>query len=222
MSTWELTMLHCTGGSPAIPTTLSPAGQDFVRRCVVVKPEARASARDLLDHPWLQEDDGGGTAELMKDGIAAAIDLVGTMEMHGTMATSDGEAPGVIPAAPRRPVLVPSAREHKESASPPPTYTSPHRPSSRSSPSRPGSRPGGRPSSRPGSRRATRPASRTSARRGVGAEQSPVPVPAPAPVPVPVPVPRMRRPMHNGDVDGGGGDDSSSDDLDEYAYFDKK
>jgi serine/threonine protein kinase len=38
---------------PAIPPKLSPEGQDFVLRCLQRNPEVRASAKELLEHPWI-------------------------------------------------------------------------------------------------------------------------------------------------------------------------
>jgi tRNA A-37 threonylcarbamoyl transferase component Bud32 len=40
--------------TPTIPTTLSDAGQDFVRRCCVRDASRRATATELLAHPWMQ------------------------------------------------------------------------------------------------------------------------------------------------------------------------
>lgn len=36
------------------PSQLSPAGIDFVRRCLEINPEERPSAEELLEHEWLR------------------------------------------------------------------------------------------------------------------------------------------------------------------------
>lgn len=39
--------------TPSVPEHVSPACRDFLSRCFVRDPAARASAEELLAHPWL-------------------------------------------------------------------------------------------------------------------------------------------------------------------------
>ena len=39
---------------PAIPTTLSEIGQEFVRLCLTRDPDRRPTAAQMLKHPWIE------------------------------------------------------------------------------------------------------------------------------------------------------------------------
>lgn len=41
--------------APIVPVGLSPLGSDFMKRCTVRDPTARASAAELMEHPWVRE-----------------------------------------------------------------------------------------------------------------------------------------------------------------------
>ena len=43
-----------TGGTPAIPDTLSHEGRNFLQSCLVHNPARRPTASDLLDYPFLK------------------------------------------------------------------------------------------------------------------------------------------------------------------------
>jgi serine/threonine protein kinase len=56
-------MFHIASASaiPEFPAHLSPVAHDFLSLCFDKNPDTRASAADLLSHPFLrkaQEDDG--------------------------------------------------------------------------------------------------------------------------------------------------------------------
>ena len=73
-----------------------------MRQCLQVDPQARPSAVDLLQHAWLMQDEADLAdtgASLLADGLAAAQEMVATMELHGTM----GGSPHRRQSSPRAP-----------------------------------------------------------------------------------------------------------------------
>jgi serine/threonine protein kinase len=56
------TMFHVasTGQHPTIPDTLSDECKSFLARCFARNPADRASAKELLRHPWFARLDKGG------------------------------------------------------------------------------------------------------------------------------------------------------------------
>ncbi|CAF2121605.1 BnaA03g11580D [Brassica napus] len=50
-----------TGESPEVPEVLSEKGKDFLRKCLVRDPKQRWTAEELLQHPFLEEEDQSQT-----------------------------------------------------------------------------------------------------------------------------------------------------------------
>ena len=65
-----------SGEAPRLPPTLSPAAHDFIARCLIAEPDRRATAAELLSHPFLAGQTMASAVELMRRTVAHVTTLV--------------------------------------------------------------------------------------------------------------------------------------------------
>ena len=72
MPTQALFHIGQHGNIPLIPSNLSPAGQDFCRKCLIRNPDERPSAEELLKHPFIATVDPMAPGEVGEDSTQMA------------------------------------------------------------------------------------------------------------------------------------------------------
>jgi len=67
------------GLTDTIPENASPQAKDFLKRCLVIDPEKRATADELLKHPWVtQANLDTGIIEILKQiFLSSSLDTLG-------------------------------------------------------------------------------------------------------------------------------------------------
>ncbi|KAL7747631.1 Suppressor of Sensor Kinase (SLN1), partial [Sorochytrium milnesiophthora] len=102
---WAI-IYHCAMSAPPLPesTNISPAGQDFMRKCFTLSPRDRPTARQLLEHEFVGDIHA---AHLAKSAVTPATPFV-----NATSSTSFGTISEVasIPSPPLSPSHFPTAR----------------------------------------------------------------------------------------------------------------